>query len=80
MNELRQFELLEDLEPYESARAALMKFDGSTYVRSNEAIVVTDFIGSHGEITDRGYAFKSEESGLWEVAYGLQQKSPTSRW
>jgi hypothetical protein len=80
MEGLRQFELLEDLQPNETARAVLMKFNGSTYVRSDEVVLLHDFIGSHGERTNRGYAFKSEESGHWEVASGLFQNAPANRW
>jgi hypothetical protein len=80
MQGLRQFELLEDLQPHETARAVLMKFNGSNYVRSDEVVELHDFIGSHGERSDRGYAFKSEESGHWEVASGLMQPVPLNRW
>lgn len=80
MDGMRQFELIDNLEAYGTARAVLMKFNGSTYVRSAEQITVQDFIGSHGDRGDRGYTFFSTESNRWEVAAGLFQHAPANRW
>ncbi len=74
MQSLRMFKLLEDLEPNESARAVLMKFNGREYVRSREIIRVHEYVGLSGEKGDMGYTFLSSESELWEVASGLMQR------
>lgn len=74
MQKLRQFELIDDLCAGESARAMLLVWNGRQYVRTKEVIQVFDFVGQHGAHGDRGYAFLSPESGLWEVACGLHEQ------
>jgi hypothetical protein len=74
MGPMRQFELLEDLSSGRSARAVLLEWNGDTYVRSKQVIVLHDFVGQHGDRGDRGYAFHSPESQRWEVACGLYEQ------
>lgn len=74
MTQIRQFELLEDLSPEGEAEAVLLKWNGNKYVRSNETVVICDVVRMHGDRGDRGYAFKSSESGNWEVLGGLYQQ------
>lgn len=74
MQGIRQFELLDDLASRESARAILLVWNGRNYVRTKEIVQVHDFVGQHGFHGDRGYAFLSPESGLWEVASGLHEQ------
>ena len=76
MQDLRRFELLENLEPGSVAKAALLTWDGSRYVRSRSIIDLHEFVGIHGLRGDRGFAFLSPESGKWEAASGLSQQSP----
>jgi hypothetical protein len=73
MPTLRQFELLDDLKPFESARAVLLKWDGQKYARTDERIEVYEFIGIHGHRGDRGFARHSDESQKWEVMSGMQE-------
>ena len=74
MQGLKQFELLDDLRPNDTARAVLLSWNGQRYVRSRQAIEVVDFVGQHGHAGDRGYAFQSPDSGLWEAACGLYEQ------
>ena len=78
MSNLRQFELLEDLKPYGSARAALLTWNGEKYIRTNEVIEVFEFVGTHGHRRDRGFARHSDESQKWEAMGGMQE--PVSSW
>ncbi|MBS0261260.1 MAG: hypothetical protein JSS02_04830 [Planctomycetes bacterium] len=78
MNTLRQFELLEDLRPYGSARAVLLSWNGRSYDRSQEQIEVFDFIGLHGDRRHRGYARHSPDSQKWEAVGGLRE--PVESW
>jgi hypothetical protein len=75
MQGMRKFELQENLEPNGSAKAVLLKWNGSRYVPSpSEPVVVYDFVGQHGIRRDRGYCFLCEESGQWEAACGLSEQ------
>jgi hypothetical protein len=76
MQGLRQFELLEDLEPRSTAKAALLRWDGRRYVRSPEIVELHEFVGIHGLKGDRGFCYLSPESGRWEAASGLYQQIP----
>ncbi|MES2790814.1 MAG: hypothetical protein V4719_14475 [Planctomycetota bacterium] len=76
MNGIRCFELLEDLLPNGTAKAVLLVWNGSDYVRSTQTIVIHDFVSSHGDRGDRGYAFQSSESKNWESLSGLFQRVP----
>jgi hypothetical protein len=78
MNEVRQFELLETLRPYGSARAVLLRWNGQKYVPTQEEIEVFEFVGTHGERHNRGYARFSNESRKWEAVGGLQE--PAESW
>ncbi len=78
MTELRQFELLEDLRPFGSAKAALLRWNGARYVSSKEEIEVFDFIGTNGVRRDRGYTRYIGESAKWEAISALS--SPTTDW
>jgi len=77
MNGIRCFELLEDLRVGGSAKAVLLRWHDGRYARTTERIIVNDFVSTHGNRGDRGYAFKSEESGHWEALSGLYQQSPS---
>lgn len=72
MPQIRQFELLEDLKPGQSATAILLSWNGGRYVRTRERIVLFDFVGQYGHRGQRGYGFHSAESGRWEAAGGLR--------
>jgi hypothetical protein len=74
MNDLRQFELLEELRPGESAKAILLRWDGAHYVRSRDEIDLFEFVGTRGERGDRGYARFSPESRHWELMSNLFQR------
>jgi hypothetical protein len=74
MQPMRVFQLLEDLEPFRSARANLLRYNGKDYVLTGEVVRVHEYLGSHGDRGDRGYAFLSTESELWEVASGVFQQ------
>ena len=76
MQGLRQFELLESLEPGRSAKAVLLRWNGSRYHRSPEIVELHEFVGIHGAKGDRGFCFLSPESGRWEAASGLYQQVP----
>jgi hypothetical protein len=76
MQGLRQFELMEDLEPGRSAHAALLRWDGRRYVRTTEIVELHEFVGIHGSKGDRGFGFLSPDSGHWEAACGLYQQVP----
>ena len=71
MDDLRHMELLEDLSPFGTAKAVLVRWDGENYVRTNQVIDVCEFMGHHGERRDRGYVRWFEESRRWE-AMGIQ--------
>jgi hypothetical protein len=73
---LRQFELLEDLGPGRTAKAALLKWDGRRYIRSTDVVELHEHVGIHGLRGDRGFAFLSPDSGQWEAACGLYQQVP----
>lgn len=77
MNGIRCFELLEDLRAGEEAQAVLLRWHNGRYIRTSEKIVVNDFVRTSGDRGDRGYAFKSEESGKWEALSGLFQQAPS---
>ena len=74
MQQMRVFQLLEDLQPFDSARAVLLKYNGKEYVRTSEEIRVHEHVGSHGDRGERGYTFLSTESECWEVASGVFQQ------
>ncbi len=76
MQGLRQFELIENLEPRSVAKAALLRWDGRRYVRTTEVVELHEFVGIHGSKGDRGFAYLSPESGYWEAASGLYQQVP----
>lgn len=78
MNELRQFELLEDLRPFGSAKASLLRWNGARYVVTADEIEVFDFIGTQGQRKDRGYTRFIPESTKWEAISTLS--SPTANW
>jgi hypothetical protein len=78
MENLKPFELLEDLEPGKKANAALLRWDGQRYVRSNEKIELHEFVGTHGNRGDRGYCFFSSDSKRWEAVSGLYEQ--VSQW
>jgi hypothetical protein len=71
---IRQFELLENLGAGRSARAVLLKWNGQRYAPSGEKIEIHEFVGTHGDKGDRGYAFFSEESNRWEAVSGLFER------
>ena len=77
MNGIRCFELMEDLRPRGSAQAVLLRWHEGRYVRTAERIVINDFVDTHGDRGDRGYAFESSESGKWEALSGLFQQAPS---
>lgn len=74
MEAIRPFELLENLPAGGSAEAVLLKWNGVRYVPSEKKIIIHDFVQTHGDCGDRGYAFMSDESGLWQVLSGLFQQ------
>ena len=76
MQSIRQFELLEDLQPEGTASAVLMRWDGRGYVQSKEKIVLHEFVRTHGDCGDRGYCFFNTESQQWESLSGLYQQMP----
>jgi hypothetical protein len=76
MNGIRCYELLEDLAPCGSARAVLLRWNNGQYIRTSEQIIVNEFVNTHGDRGDRGYAFQSTESGRWEALSGLFQQVP----
>ena len=76
MNGIRCYELLEDLRARGSAKAVLLQWQDGSYVRTSNRIVVNDFVDTHGDRGDRGYAFESAESGKWEALSGLFQQVP----
>lgn len=78
MNGLQQFELLEDLRPFGSAKAVLLRWNGRQYIRTNEEIELFEFVGTHGYRRNRGYARYSEESSKWEAMGGMQE--PVDSW
>jgi hypothetical protein len=73
---IKQFELLEDLHPESQAQAVLLKWNGNSYVKTQEKIVLFDSVRNHGERGDRGYCFFSNESNRWESLSGLYQQMP----
>lgn len=75
MDGIRPFELLSDLPPGGHARAALLEWTGQGYVKSNTEIEVHEFVNQHGRTGDRGYAYRSPESGCWEVLSGLFEQN-----
>ena len=74
MNDLQQFELLQDLRPNGSAQAVRLKWDGSKYSRTNEQVELFEFIGLNGFRGHRCYACFSADSGRWEVVGGMQER------
>ncbi len=74
--DIRQFELLESLQPEGNAAAVLLKWDGQKYVPSKEHIELHEHVRTHGERGDRGYCFLSPDSNLWESLSGLYQQVP----
>lgn len=78
MNDMRQFELLEDLRPFGMARAVLLRWNGQKYVPTEDQIDVYEFVGTHGERRNRGYARFSDESHRWEAVGGMQE--PADSW
>lgn len=77
MNEIHCYELLQDLPPRGSAEAVLLRFHDGRYIRTQNRIVVHDFVDTHGDRGDRGYAFESAQSGKWEALSGLFQQAPS---
>lgn len=75
---MRQFELLEPLQPGRSAPAKLLSWNGQKYVRTGQEVVMHDFVGIQGERGDRFYGFLSPESGRWEAVGGLYERE--SSW
>lgn len=80
MQGIRQYQLLEDLRPGRSAKAALLRWDAKLqkYIVSKEQIELFEFVGSHGDKGDRGYGYLSPESGRWETVSGLYEQ--TAQW
>lgn len=76
MHAIRQFELMEDLEPGSAARAMLLRWNGKKYIYTSEQVEIHDFVGTHGSRGDRGYGMHSAESGKWESVGGLYQQTP----
>lgn len=68
---LHLFELTEELESGRTAEARLLKWDGAKYILSRKTITIYDFVGSHGQVGDRGYCVQSVMSQQWEVVSGL---------
>lgn len=77
MQGIRCYELLEDLRARGSAQAVLLRWHDGRYVRTNDRITIHDFVDTHGDRGDRGYAFQSDESGHWEALSGLFQQAPS---
>jgi len=76
LEQIRHFELLQDLRPEGYSMAILLKWDGKDYVRSDEKIELHDAVRSHGNRGDRGFCFFSTDSNRWESLSGLFQKIP----
>lgn len=76
MNGIRCYELLEDLPPRGAAHGVLLRWTEKGYVRTPEKILIHDFVDTHGDRGDRGYAYHSAESGKWEALSGLFQQVP----
>ena len=74
MNDMQQFELLQDLRPNGSAKAVLLRWDGSKYVRSKEVVELFEFVGLYGFRGHRCYARLSPDSGRWEAVGGMQER------
>ena len=67
MAQLHIFELVDVLEPGQSAKALLLKWNGTTYLsRGAKPVIVHSFGGSHGVPGERGYCFLGD-SARWEV-------------
>lgn len=71
MEGLQLFELAEDLSPMGVANAWLLKWNGTSYVRTTKKIELYEFVKQYGHKGDRGYAFFSQESNRWEAMSGL---------
>ena len=76
MQGIRQFELLENLEARGQAKAALLRWNGTRYVRSKEVVELHEHVGIHGLRGDRCFGFLSPDSGQWEAISGLYQQVP----
>lgn len=68
---LVMFELLENLEAGQTAKAQVLQWTGTRYLRNGPVITLHDFVGEHGIAGDRGYCVQSDVSGLWEAVSGL---------
>ncbi len=75
MQNLRQFELLENLDSGCSAKAALLRWDGRRYVRSRDVVEIHEYVGVHGLRGDRGFGILSDDSGQWEATSVLNTRS-----
>ena len=71
MPEFHLFELLENLDAGRTAKARLLEWNGSTYLPTGPTIIIHEFVGEYGPCGDRGYCYRSPESGRWEVVSGL---------
>jgi hypothetical protein len=76
MNGLRPFELVEDLVCGRPAKAVLLSWNGDRYVRTEEEIELSEFVGLQGSRGDRGYGFLSPHSHRWEAVGGVNQAAP----
>ena len=76
MENLRIFELLENLLPEGEASAVLLEWSGKSYIASRKTIELHEFVGTHGNRGDRGYCFFSPQSKRWETVSGLYQQVP----
>ena len=76
MQGIRQYQLLEDLRPGRSAKAALLRWDAKQerYITTKEQIEIFEFVGTHGDKGDRGYGYLSPDSGRWETVSGLYEQ------
>lgn len=74
MNNLRHFVLLKRLEPGETSSGRLLVWDGQQYVEG-PTVTIYDYLGHYGFPGDRGSCVLSEESGNWEVVYGLNRRA-----
>jgi hypothetical protein len=76
---LKMFSLIERLEPRGNANARLLVWDGQQYVPASEVVKVYDHLGHYGFAGECGRCILSEESGNWEVFYGLNVQSSQLR-
>ena len=75
MAQLHIFELVDQLDPGQNAKALLLKWNGTNYsTRGAKTIIVHSFGGSHGVPGERGYCFLGD-SARWEVVGELVNQS-----